>query len=369
MSSDYVLAVSWHPEDATTTLFFEHLRRRSSRAVRIVSPRQPGLARLIAEAVAVVVVRALFECREVAWSARLAGVPCYYFIDDNFVILREQGGEPAKYVQAYSLPAVRNALRRFAGVLVATDPLLEYFRREAVHKRLFQFPPCAVPDAPFDRPASPSLRVAFFGGQHLRAKVLERLVPVVRQLALRTPTQLILMGVTAEVPDSPGVTVTRPPYEPSYSGGLNVLARTGVDVLVHPSADGMQNNSYKNPHALITAHALGAALVTSNAAPYAQLRDERVALLCEDDDESWLQALRSVSSDDQRHPWVSRIAAYCERHFDGRVNDAVIDEISDAGQSRKRAPLWMTQCGFAAAAAVHSAARTARRAWHSFRPA
>ncbi|HYB96948.1 MAG TPA: hypothetical protein VEC39_18395 [Vicinamibacterales bacterium] len=319
------------------------------------------MADLIGGAAAVIIVRALFECAEVGWCARAAGVPCYYFIDDNFMVLREQGGEPARYVRRYTRDAVRRALRRFDGVLVATEPLREYFAQHRLHADIAVFRPTVVAQALPVRRAAPRLRIAFFGGQHLRDKVLHLVVPAVRQLARDTPTTLTLMGVTSEVPDSAGLIVKRPPYDPSYSRALSALARDGVDILVHVSADGMRNNAFKNPHALISAHALGAAPVVSKSAPYRELDDRGIALLCEDNEAAWTDALSDAAAN--RRAIVARLTAYCEATFGGLDNDAVLAAIAAPRHSHpaRRLPRWALGGGWVAAALASRSARRLRQ--------
>ena len=90
--SGYVLAVSLEPLDATTTLFFGHLGDGVAGALRVVRYGHPDLAAQLAGASAVVLVRALFEMEQVEWTCRVLGVPLYYFVDDNFMVLREQSG-------------------------------------------------------------------------------------------------------------------------------------------------------------------------------------------------------------------------------------------------------------------------------------
>jgi hypothetical protein len=101
------------------------------------------------------------------------------------------------------------------------------------------------------------------------------------------------------------------------------MRELGIDVLVHPVAPGLRNNRFKNPHALITAHALGAIPVVSAAPPYAELDEAGVAVLCADSPDSWLQGLLHATDAEQAAGLRERLAAYCEREFSGAANRAV----------------------------------------------
>ncbi len=313
--------------DASTTLFFGHLMRLMPESIRVVQYGKDDVAGPLAAASAVILVRGLFECSDLARCARALRVPLYYFLDDNFIVLREQGGIGAQFVTRYLIGDVRAALRDFAGVLLATPALVSYFAEQQLHPHLFLFPPVMAPEAmAAPRAARPGVTVAFFGGRHLHRQLLDFVVPAVRCLALQRPVRLLAVGLPESIPSSSGLVVSQRPYDESYGRGLRALATEGVDVFVHPVAAGMANNAYKNPHALISAQALGAVPVVSNAPPYDALGHGDVALMCEDSEASWLNALtQAVTDDTLRLALGARLATYCAEHFSGAANRAVVE--------------------------------------------
>lgn len=325
--------------DASTTLFFGHLRKLIPKSIRVAQYGKDDVAGSLAEAAAVVFVRGLFEFSDLARCARALRVPLYYFLDDNFIVLSEQGGIGARFVTRYSAGAVREALRDFAGVLLATPALVSYFAQQRLHPHLFLFPPvmdAGNPAAP--RADKPEVTVAFFGGQHLHRHLLDIVVPAVRRLARQRPVRLLAVGLPESIPPSAGLVVSQQPYDESYGRGLRALATEGVDVFVHPVAIGMANNAFKNPHALISAQALGAVPVVSKAPPYDALGPAGVALMCEDDVASWLNGLtQAVTDDPRRSRLVDRLAVYCAEHFSGAANRAVVETMLGAYTPRSRA--------------------------------
>lgn len=341
----FVLVVSLQPLDASTTLFFGHLMRLMPDSIRVAQYGKDDIAGALASAAAVVFVRGLFEFGNIARCAKALGVPLYYFVDDNFIVLREQGGIGAEFVMRYSAPEVRAALHDFEGVLLATPALMSYFLERGLHSRLFLFPPVADAQrlaAPRRDPAATTL--AFFGGRHLHRQLLDTIVPAVRRLARQRPVRLLAVGVTESIPASEGLSIRQQPYDESYGRGLRSLAAEGVDVFVHPVAAGVVNNAYKNPHALISAHALGAVPVVSNAPPYDSLGSDGVALLSTDDEESWYRALNQAVTDDSLRSTLSeRLSAYCAEHFSGSANRTVVDTMLRAHTPRGRTQtLWRT---------------------------
>ncbi len=326
-SSPFVLVVSLQPLDATTTLFFGHLQRRMPDAIRVVQYGTDDVAASLGEAAAVVLVRGLFEFGDVARCARALRIPLYYFLDDNFIVLRDQGGAGAEFVTRYLAGDVRAALRDFAGVLLATPSLVSYFSEQRLHPHLFLFPPVMDAEAlAAPRAAGPAVTVAFFGGRHLHRQLLDVIVPAVRRLAVQRPVRLLAAGVPDSIPASEGLVVSQQAYDESYTRGLRALAAEGVDVLVHPAAAGMANNVYKNPHALISARALAAIPIVSNAPPYDAVGLDGVALTCEDSEASWFNALtQAVTDDTLRAKLGARLATYCDEHFSGSPNRAVVE--------------------------------------------
>jgi hypothetical protein len=323
--SGFALVVSLHPADATTTLFFGNLLGANRAPIQVAQLGERNCLNLLSKASAVIFVRGLFECASLASYARALGIPTYYFLDDNFMVLREQGGRDAEFVGEYSIDAVRTALAGYDGVLLSSATLVSYFKTHALHSQLMLFPPVAEQPAPAPARGA-GMRVAFFGGRHLHETFVEVVLPAVRRLAQRQPLTLIGVGLAARLDPSAGLTIVEEPYHASYREGLTRLARHGVDVLVHPSAAGMANNAYKNPHALISANMLGAVPVVSNVAPYADLCGQQVAICCDDSEESWYSGLATAASD-QAGAIRARLHAYCATQFSGGANRDVLNDL------------------------------------------
>ncbi|MEX2269864.1 MAG: hypothetical protein WD690_00240 [Vicinamibacterales bacterium] len=323
----YVLVVTIDAAAAPTVLFFGELARVRPTDVRIAQYRRDPIATLLGGASAVIFVRGLFEFGELVSAAAAFGMPRYYFLDDNFVLICEQGGEAARFVTQYSESNMRTALAGFAGVLLATEPLIEDFRRRGLHSRLHLFPPTAIAAVPqADRPGC---RIAFFGGAHLRDVFGRIVLPAIRRFARDRDVALVAVGIEDAIEPSRGLRIERWPYHSSYLEGVRALAAAGVTVIVHPSAAGLANNAFKNPHALITANAVGAVPIVSNTAPYDGLGG--VALLCRHSEEDWHRALVEAADPQRVGAMRERLASYCTSAFGGARNRAMVDEMLSLG--------------------------------------
>lgn len=318
----YVLVVAPERDAAPTTLFFRGLARTTPAAIRIAQYRHDAMAGLVGGAAAIVFSRGLFEFGDIVSCAALLGIPRYYFLDDHFILVREQGGAAAAFAQAHTQENVQRILRGFSGVLASTPPLRSDLLSRGLHANVMLFPPIAI-ERMAARQARASARIAFFGGSHLHGVLHSAIVPAIRRVARSRPVTLIAVGVREPIAPSDGLTVERQPYEPSYLDGVRRLAVAGIDVLVHPVASGLLGNPFKNPHALITAYALDAVPVVSNAAPYASLRDAGVAVLCDDGAASWHDGLVTAIDADRTASIRSRLAEHCRHEYDGSVNARV----------------------------------------------
>lgn len=322
----YVVVASLLKNDAMCVLFFTHLADRVP--LRIVQYGRDNVAAPLSGASALVIIRGLFEFGNLAACARRLGVPVYYFIDDNFMLIRDEGGAGESSYERYTVDGVRDVLRDYAGVLLAAPSLVDYYAANRLHDRLHYYPPVMGPGlVALAREPSRPLTVAFFGGLHRRAPFLDYVYPAIRRLAATRPVRLVAAGLdpqTLEVDSR--VQVVCPAYDRAYTAAIQAVAREGVDILVHPSHE-TGNNIFKNPHVIINARAIGAAAIFTNEAPYAALAGTGVALLTENSEAGWFQALSELTDAGRRDELRARADEYCRAHFSGAANEAIINDV------------------------------------------
>jgi hypothetical protein len=316
--------------DATTTLCFDRLPRPHRQRVRAIhyGVWYGGLPEEMVGASAVVFVRALFNFGEWIDAAVRLGVPHYYFLDDNLMLLKGEGAYAKEYA-SYTDDHVRRRLRSFSGVLLSSHPLLDYFAERGLHSRLLYYPPIAArleDHEPWAPGARVGARLGYLGGPHRAAALRDEVLPAIAQLAGRVPLELVVMGMApGALGSTPGVPVTYLAREVSYELALRQIGAKGIDILVHPGTDTL-NNRYKTLNVLINADAIGAAPVLSAEKPYDQLVSGEQALLCGHDPASWAAAIERLATDRaERARLVAANARYCQEHFSGAENAAVIE--------------------------------------------
>lgn len=342
----HVLVATVAATDATTTLFFRRLEQsvpmrfaelvpRSLRHVVRSIRAEARLAGDLSSAASLIVSRGLFEFRNLTKAARSLNVPCFYFVDDNLMVLRQEGHADARHARGYSLAGVRQALHDFDGVLCATVSLRDYFLEHRLHDQVRLYPPVAGPRAVPQRHGGP-LRLAFFGGGHRRDPFAQIVWPAIQRFAEAHDVILFAAGVDdARLMPSPRLQVVRVPYDRDYDAALNAMAQHGIDILLHPSSE-TANNPYKNPHVLINAQTLGAAPIFTNAPPYDAVAAEGVCLLAEQTPGSWHEAMQVLADADARAQMLSNIAGYCDRHFDGGINVRCLKSMIESDATRRR---------------------------------
>jgi hypothetical protein len=332
LRNGHLLVVS-PAQDASAALYFDHLPAPLRRRVRVVYPATHKPEEMIG-ASAVVFLRHLLEIPAWIDYAQCLSIPCYYFLDDNFTLLGSEGGQYS-YLRGYTDDALRERLQGFAGVLLSSRRLIDYFREKDLHANLLHYPPIAKKPAWAEAPPAPpkragTTRIAFFGGSHRLPAFEEEVFPAITRLAEERPLELFAAGMPeGSLAAAAGLKTTYFPFEPSYDIALARLAACEIDLLVHPNSE-TGNNQYKTCNVLISAWAAGAVPVLSDAPPYDALAGRHVAILCGQGPAAWHEALRSGIENPQSCESLRRnLEAYCLRHYSGEANVAVIETLLD----------------------------------------
>src|SRR5262249_24613884 len=123
--------------DSTVGLYFDGLPERLRRRMVVLPPKAAAQREPLLQATAVILVRKLKRCAPIIETCRATGVPLYYFLDDNVAVL---AGEERGW-RAYGIDALKQKVADFAGVILASERLLGYFRAAGLHPELSLWPP------------------------------------------------------------------------------------------------------------------------------------------------------------------------------------------------------------------------------------
>lgn len=339
----YILVVA-ASFDATLILHIEHLRTKFRQRIRIVNGYlfEPTIQEEIAGAAVMILVRTLYGCLFWIEHARLLGVPHYYLLDDN---LSELGKLP-EYAALYGDYNARNMtelLASFSGVLLSTEPLIEYFNQHKIHTNLFLFPPIAkrpelisLQNADEKSRDAEPFTVVFFGGGHRLNAFKQVVLPALIRLSKVSPFRLIVVGanVASLVASYDEIELVTFPRELAYDLALGELMQYRIDVLAHPGEENV-NNKFKNLNVLINAHYLRAVPVLSRVEPFLHLQSGELSYLASDEDEWFLSlkrvldestifSLERVADGAASDALRGRLASFVEATYSGAMNEKVL---------------------------------------------
>lgn len=339
---DKVIFVLTPNHDASTTLCFDYLPPILRSKIRII--RSSGAFPLaeIANASCIIVIRFLAENDAWASAAKNLNIPIYYFLDDNLPELVSKEGITFDGSRIFEVNRLRVRLRDFAGVLVSTPELAEYFEANLLHSNVRLFP-VSYAAAPPELPASSrkianELVVASIGGRHRQKGLQDCVLPALRQIATKSrPIHVIVGGCWAEDFDNfrstdevnENIRTTLLPLEVDWTRAVLQIGSFRPDILVHAPSKTL-NNKYKTFNVALCAYVLDTVLLVPNDPPYTTAVFDGAAIRVKPSNESraWLQAVRNVLS--TRETWdgyKKTNAAFCRTQFSGEQNLIVLNEI------------------------------------------
>ena len=326
----YLLSFCQHPREAAAIHYF------STPHVECVDAADTiGFSKL-ASASAVIFSRDLFAMQAWVEAVRAADVPRYYFMDENVVTMRDEPQYHTHAFHRHSKEDVRAQLEDFNGVLVSNNALAEYVRRTNLHSNVAVLPPAAT-QLPYETGGhildqitqkSPRvIRFAFFSAPIRQGFFAQIVLPALRELSHDFNVELIAFGCAPGSLDdvaSP-LRVRTPAWNLNYTEAMAELRRWNPDVILQPEIIN-QSTPYKMPHMLLTAAQLGAALITSNAAPYIELARQMPppVLLCPNTVSGWAETMRMLLESPPLRQRCAQAALNCVRTtWDGSANAAL----------------------------------------------
>ncbi|SAL61503.1 glycosyltransferase [Caballeronia telluris] len=348
----YILVVTVQ-YDASVALYFDMLPEPLSRRVLVVPNEPDRYLNALGRATALVVVRAVRVYQSWIDAARTLDVPAYYFLDDNMSVLAEKG-EAMMHTEDFSKRGLKESLRPFAGALLSSNALVDYFRRNELHTQLSLFPvACARQDEEQARAAhgkkhdADEIVVAFMGGFWRSKGLWDVLIPALSRFASEgRKIHFVAPGLRSnddgldKLP--PSLRVTLLPWSAGYLHVVQRFARFAPDFMLLAPGE-TANNQYKTLHPVLTARLLNAVAVLPRIPPYLEIEDRANALVVENpfDIDAWHATLRgAVDERFDREAILARNRTFCAEAFSGNVNRDVLLGILRANGG---APSWARQ--------------------------
>ena len=315
--------------DASVSLYFEYVPQMGKN-VRIVSPYYFDLQELI-NASALIISRHLFLSEITRWiqAARQLGIPHYYYLDDNFTVLKNELVEYRKY----TIENLRRELVSFKGVLVSTQALADYFTENNIHQNIYTFPPIAPPQRWLDgslvpkKPAN-TIRIGFLGGPHRHKEFVTDVLPAITRLAAEQTLELVIGGdLKISIEQYPQLRIYQFPFDLSYRLALGHMQSADIDILVHAGSITL-NNPYKSLNVLLNAWVLKAFPILANQPPYEDIETLGLGLVCNGTEEWYKNLRRAVSESDLVWQVEQNLNLYVSENLSGKQNLEVLKAVA-----------------------------------------
>ena len=200
----------------------------------------------------------------------MIGIPCYYYVDDNFREIAKDNHEAA-YVEMAKKTSAKN-LKKYQGIITSCQALTDYFFENRLHENVITLRPIYREPIKMAEVQERPFTVGFMGGI-FRESILKTCVfPALEELAERMQVRLVCPCLPGEENklkklSKRNLEIIPFPRNQNYEYVMNTYANIGIDLLVH-CGENARNNAYKTKNALINAVTLGAPLLASDIEPY-----------------------------------------------------------------------------------------------------
>lgn len=278
------------------------------------------------------------------WADKM-GLPCYYYIDDNYRCITDDSSiaQNDAGIMLRAECTNKERLSKLSGLFCSSQALIDYFgRQEHFHDRIALFPP--ILDKKICRayqPIEDLIRLVFFGGS-FRTKVFGDIIfQAIEELSHEHAFVIYFpdndLKKFAEMYPKKGKMICGEDGKAEFfinknlkfvsfkrtlclNDGLRSLQNKNVQIQIHCSPE-IANNRYKTQNALLNAVTLGAVLITSDTAPYSELaqRPERVCYLAKNTVQEWKHVIYEAIHEKNLEQVYQNALRYCEKEFKSSI--------------------------------------------------
>lgn len=253
------------------------------------------------------------------------GIDCYYYIDDNFLVLEKENSE-----YWYTKKNLKNALKTFKAVLVSTEALQQYFIKEEIHPNIIYFPPVInktlASTVLKKQKKKEDITLAILGGSFRQDGFFDCIYPALNHLSKTKKIKLLVRDGFCKMPENCLFEVEEFPFEENYNQFINGLKQKDVDIIIHPYAH-TANADYKTNSILLSAYYLNTNIVVFDEPAFNNL-DENIGLLkAKNEMESVVKCIEASLIADFSQSLKEKLAAYCHDNFNANNNIKVLQNL------------------------------------------
>ena len=285
----------------------------------------------IARSRAVILVRETNMSSDLLKKLEYAGIPTYLLWDDDFLLLSKE--------KILKLTLTENDFKKvakeFNGLIFTSKNFYENYKEKAYNSNNYLIEP--VYPNELEKAISlikdDELNIAFTGGLWRIKKFINILIDILNNIGKDKDVTLYLLRdkELQDVFNKAKINFFVKWYDItlSYDQLINKLSNKNIHIVIHPSQEN-SNNENKTKNALITASLLGAALITTDGAPYNvkdSVEDCMPYLLASNEEKYWVDAIKKMSDDKARIEIVKKARDYCKKRYSARCLDKLIDDV------------------------------------------
>lgn len=243
-------------------------------------------------------------------------IPCYYFIDDNFITLAKE--DPL--FGWYDKKNIAQALTDMDGVLTSTIALKNFFINEQLHLNALYWPPVVdkkllANSALNKKPCTNRLNIAIVGGVFRKDHINQQILPVLNQLAQKYSITLYVRKGLITAPENYQISIHEFEYQINYSQFILYLVNQNINVLIHPQGK-TENLPYKTNSILLTAYYINANIIVANEPAFNDLSEAKGIQKFSESETDLLNALTNIMDTEKAHVLKENLHAYCAKQFD-----------------------------------------------------
>ena len=276
------------------------------------------------------------------WAAQM-GIPCFYYIDDNFKTLENDYkntslAPPMKNLAKYT---TKDRFSQFAGIFCSTEMLREFFETKVQYHTCISIIPPIYDEKQCQEyhPISKHIRIAFFGS-FIRATVFFEMVsPAIERLSrdhsfeIYFPDDTLTQYIEENQDKKWEIIKERVSGEThlrinnnleyisfhrtlSLDDGLRNSENKNIQFLIH-SGPCISNNRYKTANALLNAVSMGAVLISSDIPPYSAFSsmEKKICYLSENTTEAWEKAILEAITDTKHKQIYQAAKDFCKQTY------------------------------------------------------
>ena len=285
----------------------------------------------IAKSRAVILVRETNMSSSLLKKLRYAKIPAYLLWDDDFLLLAKE--------KVFDLNITENSFRKaanqFHGLIFTSDYFHKTYEGKKYNKYNYLLNPIYLDglEKKISVIENNKLNIAFTGGIWRIINFKEILIRILNNIKRNTNVNLYLpRNKSLETffgENKIDFSVFWYDTTLSYDQLINKLGDKDIQILIHPAQQN-NNNKNKTKNALVTASLLGAALVTTDEAPY-NMKDSEddpmPYLLVPNEEKHWIEAIKELLDDEIRSNMIKIARDYCRKKYSAKCLDKLIQDV------------------------------------------